>query len=105
MDTDTLQLLVTTLLAVIIPFFVSKLAWPWFQAKMPMLKASNNVLQQFLIVVLNAGLAFGAMKMGLVIPMLEEFAMSDMQAVLTAAVGMLTTVVFKQGKASALPPA
>ena len=96
-----LQTLVMALIAVAIPFVVSTYLWPIAQKVSAKVKALPSIIQQLLIMALNAGMAFGAVKVGMSVPALDVFASADMQAMLTGLVGFLSTLIFKNGKAAA----
>lgn len=96
-----IQMMIIALMAVVIPFTVSKFLWPFVTKLSGKVNGLGNGVKQLAITLLNGGLAFVATQLGVIMPTLEQFAMNDMQVLLTAAVGFLTTIVFKQGKLSA----
>lgn len=96
-----LQTLLMGVMAIILPFVVSTYIWPLLQKLNARVKALPSFVQQVGITLLNAGLAFAAVTLGVMIPGVESFAPADVQVLLTGLVGFLTTLIFKNGKAAA----
>ncbi len=96
-----LQTLLMALMAIVLPFVVSTYIWPFMQKLNVRVKALPSFVQQVSITLLNAGLAFAALKLGVMVPGVESFVPADVQVLLTGLVGFLTTLIFKNGKAAA----
>ena len=96
-----LQTLLMGVLAIALPYVISTYIWPFLQKLNARVKALPSFVQQVGITLLNAGLAYAALTLGVMVPGVESFAPADVQALLTGLVGFLSTMIFKNGKAAA----
>ena len=96
--------LITTLMAAVIPFITSKWLWPLATKLSGKLDGLGNGWKMAAITVGNGLLAALATALSANVAALEQFGMSDLQGILTVVVGFLTTLIFKAGKESTLPP-
>ena len=97
---ENLQVIINAILMLVIPWVVSAYAWPALQRGVVFVKGMPSIVQQVGIVLANWGLVSLAGMLGTVVPGVDGFGPGDLQALLTAGVGALTTMIFKTGKAS-----
>ena len=94
---EALQPILMAILAILIPALVTWV-WPKVQKAAGFIKGLPPVVQQVAIVTANYVLALVAGFLAVTVGLVETFGPMDAQALLTAAMGYLTTIAFKGGK-------